>query len=111
VLHGYWQTFPSEQIKTGILADWMDTLEDWSHEQVVYALRKWRNDFPDKRPNPGHILGMMKDLRGRRVAKSKPATPEPQRAKPTPEEMEQRRKLVAELMAKQFQTNRKGDEL
>lgn len=84
-------------MKAGILADWMDTLEDWTHEQVVYALRKWRNDMPDKRPNPGHILAMMKDLRGRKIAKTLPKpAPEAPRVSMTAEE---RQASSARIMA------------
>jgi hypothetical protein len=80
VLSGYWQSFPPAAIKAGILADWCDALEDWTPEQILYALRKWRNDFPDKRPNPGHIVGMMKDLRGRMLAKTIAPAAEPEAA-------------------------------
>ncbi len=52
-------------MKAAILADWADTLEDWTHEQVVWALRKWRNGNPSRRPNPGHILGILKEARGK----------------------------------------------
>lgn len=73
-MDGYWQSSPPPQIKAGILADWMDALEDWKQETIVAALRKWRNDNPSKRPNPGHILAMLKDGWGRKVAReTKPA--------------------------------------
>lgn len=71
ILDGYWEKQPPADVKAGILADWCDSLQDWSREQVVWALRKWRNDNPDKRPNPGHILGIMKDKRGQRIAAEK----------------------------------------
>lgn len=69
ILHSYWQSSPPPAIKAGILADWCDALDDWTQEQVVWSLRKWRNDNPDKRPNPGHILAICKNARGRRIAK------------------------------------------
>jgi hypothetical protein len=47
-------------------------LQDWTQEQVVFALRKWNRDKPDSEPTPGHILAMMKELRGRKVAASLP---------------------------------------
>lgn len=72
VLSGYWQAFPSPEIKAGIIGDWCDELQDWTHEQCVWALRKWRNENPDKRPNPGHITAMMKDARGRKIAAALP---------------------------------------
>lgn len=54
------------------MADWCDALEDWTQEQIVWGLRKWRNDNPNKRPNPGHILMLMKDARGRKIASQLP---------------------------------------
>lgn len=55
-------------MKGAVLADWADCLEDWTVEQVHWALRKWRDDFPSKRPNPSHISKILKDERGRKLA-------------------------------------------
>lgn len=52
-------------MKAAILADWMDELEDWTTEQIRHCLRRWRELNPNKKPNPGHILGMLKGERGR----------------------------------------------
>jgi hypothetical protein len=68
VLAGYWQSFPSKQLKAGMIGSWADELQDWAIEQIVWALRKWRNENPDKRPNEGHILALLKDARGRKFA-------------------------------------------
>tara|TARA_R110000796_G_C14548838_1_gene433623 strand:+ start:1997 stop:2308 length:312 start_codon:yes stop_codon:yes gene_type:complete len=79
-MHSYWQSTPPEQVKAGILADWCDALEDWKQEQVVWALRKWRNENPNKRPNPGHVLMLMKEARGKKIAAQLPKQPsEPER--------------------------------
>lgn len=79
-MHSYWQSSPPDQVKAGILADWCDTLEDWKRDQVVWALRKWRNNNPNKKPNAGHILMLLKEARGKKIAKELPKTsPEPQR--------------------------------
>jgi hypothetical protein len=64
VLDGYWQTRPSEGVRVGILSDWMDELQDWHIDQIFYALRKWRDDNPSKKPNPGHIKRILKGERG-----------------------------------------------
>jgi len=101
VLDGYWDKRPSDAVKAGILADWADTLEDWTQEQILYGLRKWRDDNPSKKPNPSHVLGILKTLRGKAEAKraaiSAPARePEPHL---TAEEREASRKRVADLVA------------
>ena len=72
IMHSYWLATPPEQVKAAILADWCDALEDWTQEQVVWALRKWRNESPNKRPNAGHILALMKEARGKKVAAQLP---------------------------------------
>lgn len=71
-MHGYWQSTPPDQVKAGIMADWCDALEDWTQEQIVWALRKWRNENPNKKPNAGHILAVMKEARGRKIAAQLP---------------------------------------
>lgn len=80
ILHGYWQSTPPDQVKAGIMADWCDALEDWTQEQIVWALRRWRNENPNKKPNAGHILAVMKEARGRKVAAQLPKQqPKPDR--------------------------------
>ena len=93
ILDGYWKDRPADALKAGIMADWMDTLQDWSHEQVVYGLRKWRNENPSKKPNPGHVLAILKQARGAKVARTAQRAPEPaQLPRVTPE-------AAAEIMA------------
>lgn len=64
VLDGYWQNRPSDVVKAGILVDWMDALHDWSIDQIRFGLRKWRDENPSKKPNPGHIALILKNERG-----------------------------------------------
>lgn len=52
-------------------------MQDWTQEQVVWALRQWNRDNPDKRPTPGHILGIMTAMRGKREAAKLNALPKP----------------------------------
>jgi|AntRauTorckE5430_2_1112549.scaffolds.fasta_scaffold11194_3 hypothetical protein len=78
ILDGYWKDRPPENVKAGILADWADTLEDWTQEQILYALRKWRNENPSRKPNPSHILGILKMMRGKAEVKRNPPAPAPQ---------------------------------
>jgi hypothetical protein len=106
ILSGYWQTYPPEAIKTAMLADWADTLEDWEHRQIVWALRKWRNENPNKKPNPGHILSILLLERGKaeaQRAKQLAPKPEPKNVAPVhPERKAEIDKMVKEL----FSTNR-----
>ena len=64
ILDGYWQSRPGDQVRAGILADWMDELQDWDIGQIRHALRRWRNLNPSKKPNPSHIGGILKKERG-----------------------------------------------
>jgi hypothetical protein len=93
ILDGYWKELPGKALKAGIMADWMDELQDWSHENVVYGLRKWRNENPSRKPNPGHVLAILKQARGAKVARAAQRAPEPaQLPRVTPE-------AAAEIMA------------
>jgi len=102
ILDGYWDRQPPADVKAGILADWADALEDWTQEQVLYGLRKWRNENPSKKPNPGHILAVLKELRGRkevqRAALSK-QEPEAPKEDATPESRARVAAMVAEIGA------------
>lgn len=68
ILHGYWQATDSPTLRAAVLRDWCDTLQDWKPDSVLAALRKWRSDNPNKRPNPGHIEQMLKEAWGRKHA-------------------------------------------
>ena len=73
VLHGYWQPTDSQTLQAAVLRDWCDTLADWDPKLVLSALRQWRNENPNKRPNPGHIAQMLKP---KRADAQPPADPE-----------------------------------
>ena len=79
VLSAYFQPHESDEIKAGQIAWWCDELQDWTQEQVVWALRKWNRDKPDRRPTPGHIVQIMKEARGRKIAAQLP------KQEPTPD--------------------------
>lgn len=68
VLQGYWQDQLSPQMKTAVIADWADELEDWPVEQVRWGLREWRRENPRRKPNPGDILAVLKRKRGEEYA-------------------------------------------
>jgi hypothetical protein len=77
VLSAYFQPHEAEEIKAAQLAWWCDELQDWTQEQVLWALRKWNRDNPRARPTPGDILAICKEARGRKVSAALPK-PEPQ---------------------------------
>jgi len=81
VLSAYFQPNEAENIKAGQLAWWCDELQDWTREQVLWALRKWNGDNPRLRPTPGDIVAICKQARGRKIA----AIPKPV-DKPEPSE-------------------------
>lgn len=68
VLHSYWRADKDPLIRTAELAWWSDELEDWSIDQVQWALRRWCRDNPDRRPNPGHIVALLIQRRGQACA-------------------------------------------
>jgi len=90
VFAGYVPT-ESPEIVTAYLAWWADELQDWTREQVVWGLRKFKRDTPGKRPEPGHILAILKQQRGAmEVERSKvnPASADEPRKPMTPEQIE-----------------------
>lgn len=101
---GYWQTDLPEAMKAAILADWADTLEDWTPDNVRHALRKWRDANPNKRPNPSHISNLLKSIRGKKEverAKARQAAqpPEPRNVAQSPEEVEERRQQAERILS------------
>ena len=99
VLSAYFQPHEAEEIKAAQLAWWCDELQDWTQEQVLWALRKWNRDSPDRRPTPGHIVAICKEARGKKYAASMPAVQPAQLAAATPD-LDARRELVASLLGK-----------
>lgn len=81
VLSAYFQPHEDERIKASQLSWWCDELQDWTAEQVVWALRKWNSENPSRRPTPGHIVAICKAERGGKYAASvkptKPQDPQP----------------------------------
>lgn len=80
VLSAYFQPHESDEIKAGQIAWWCDELQDWTQEQIVWALRQWNRDNPRLRPTPGDIVAVCKKARGRKIAAQLPKPePEPER--------------------------------
>lgn len=68
VLHGYWRDDMPDAMRAAILSDWCDEMEPWPVESVRAALRKHRRENPSVKPNPGHILQILKRAWGERNA-------------------------------------------
>lgn len=68
-------------------------MEDWTQEQVVWALRKWNRDNPRIRPTPGDVVAICKDARGRKMA----SLPKPVDAAPARERVDKDR--AAQILA------------
>lgn len=68
VLEGYWRENMSNDMRSAILSDWCDELEDWPVESIKGALRLWRRENPNKKPNPGHIVQLLKKAWGEKNA-------------------------------------------
>ncbi len=68
VLAAYFQPAEDETTLSVHLSWWCDELQDWTHEQAVWALRKWNRDHPRTRPTPGDIVAILKAERGRQKA-------------------------------------------
>jgi hypothetical protein len=80
VLSAYFQPHEAEEVRAAQLAWWCDELQDWTQEQVLWALRKWNRDNPRLRPTPGDIVAICKKARGQKIAAQLPKQePAPER--------------------------------
>lgn len=73
ILDGYWQADMSEMKRNYILADWCDDMERWTFESIRAALRWWRRQNPNKKPNPGHIRAILERAQAERKASERKA--------------------------------------
>ena len=88
MLHAHFEPSESDEIKAALLAWFCDELQDWTHEQVVWAIRSWNRDNPRRRPTPGDLVSLLKRARGEKVARDMAALPkpsEPQKDRVSPE--------------------------
>ena len=68
VLAGYWQDDKMPpRLRTAVLADWADELEEWPVDRVRAALRYWRRESPRLRPNPGDIARLLRERDNQRT--------------------------------------------
>lgn len=102
ILNGYWQPDEGTEMQKAVLAHWLDALEDWPLDQVRGALISWQMDNPNRRPNPGHIVQMLKKRRGEQYAQKLAALPKPADAQPVVTEEARQRNL--EVVSQLFPT-------
>lgn len=97
VLQGYWQAELSSEMKAAVMADWSDELEDWTVEQVRWGLRQWRKDNPRRKPNPGDVVAILKEQRGKTEMAKLAAIAPPQPERPEPISAERAASILAEV--------------
>lgn len=68
-MSSYWRENVDDRYRATALSDWCVELQDWPAESIGNALSQYRRDNPSKKPNPGHILAILKDAWGRHMAK------------------------------------------
>ena len=83
-----------DRVVAAKIAWWCDELQDWTQEQVVWALREWNRESPRVDPSPGDILGLMKAMRGKREAEKMASLPKPPEPERTPVSKERAREIM-----------------
>lgn len=96
MLHAHYEPTEAEDVKAGLLAWFCDELQDWTHEQVVLAIRSWNRENPRRRPTPGDLVAILKRLRGEAHAKRVAALPKPAEAARELPSLERRAEMLAE---------------
>lgn len=82
-------------VRTILRKDWMDALQDFTLPEIDEACRAAVMANPDRCPNEGHIRGLiLKERAAIRASIPKPAAPEP-----TIRTTEERRAIVARVLA------------
>jgi len=97
VAANYWRGNEGAEVESAVLAWWCDELEDWTKEQIVYAMRKFNRDNPRIKATPGDILAIMTKLRGSREAERMRAIPKPEEPKRDPVTAERAAEIMREV--------------
>jgi hypothetical protein len=97
LLDGYWSSRPSEAVKSEILGDWMDALENFTPDEIRAGCRQYL-DGPnrDRKPKTGDIVELLVAKRTD-IRRSLPKPPEP----PSPAlsvPVEERRKQAEQIL-------------
>lgn len=108
-LGDYWERFPSDVVKAEIIKDWIAILSPYSPAEILTACREWKAQNPRLRPGPGDVAGLIDAARGQWHRAQPKLPPEPVRVV-TAEEMEQRRKVAADILRQTGFAKRVGGE-
>ncbi|MFH5773570.1 hypothetical protein ACHFJ0_04905 [Paracoccus sp. NGMCC 1.201697] len=95
MLHAHFEPTEGDEVKAALLAWFCDELQDWTHEQVVWAIRAWNRENPRRRPTPGDLVAMLMRARGEKVAREMAALPKPEPVRELPS-LERRAEMLAE---------------
>lgn len=100
-LDGYFRADMSEARRSLVLARWATELQDWTVPMIREACARWVRENPDRRPNYGHILQLLKAAWGEQNApavRAALAAPRPDVDRPSLE----RRIAITEEMSKLY---------
>ena len=97
-----WERDRNSPAHDRMLIDWMDALQDYPLDEIRAACREALTERPNAMPHEGHILAAIQKRRAKLVQYHRIANrePPPRPDAPTPEEMEHRRKVAEEVLAK-----------
>lgn len=92
----YFQLPQDDLVKRDILLGWMDTLQEYTEDEINSACKRYLIEFPNRRPHEGHILEQI--IRARdRITKLSPRVQIEEQSKREPD-AEKRKKISEELM-------------
>ena len=81
-LHGYWKNDPDPVVKSEMMIDWMEGLENYHEGEIRAAFKCHLADNPKIRPNVGYIRKYIMANRELTAPKIAPVI-EPERPEPT----------------------------
>lgn len=90
----YYDRARGEALSTAVLREWIDRLEGWTTDQIRDAFRAWQDQQPSRRPNPAHIVQLLKAEWGRRNAEQTRAALAPPVEPPKDRISDERRRAI-----------------
>lgn len=84
LLSHYWRDDDEDMLSAAIAADWADVLEGLPQEFIQKACIKYQRDEPRRKPTPGAIYGMAREMMPRPAFVSTAPKPEPEKERCDP---------------------------